>query len=116
LRGSGIPEDRLKNLHLPNYEWPGIKTAFDSFNSLNVAPGEYILKYSQAKYLTETIEKGIIRISPASTYDDPSLNYAIRDDELSFSLQSSEAKGEHPRSEWKDKLTAVFDMQLHAVT
>jgi hypothetical protein len=95
LRGSGIPEDLIKELHLPNYEWPGIRIAFDAFNSLNVEPGTYLLKYSQAKYLTETIEKGIVRISPASTYDDPSLNYAIRDDELSFSLQSLEAKSEH---------------------
>jgi hypothetical protein len=99
LRRSGIPEDRIKNLHIPNYEWPGIRTAFESFNKLNVAPGEYILKYSKAEYLTETIEQGIIRISPASTYDDPSLNYAIRDNELSFSLQSSEAKSEHPSAQ-----------------
>jgi len=98
LRSSGIPEEQIKKLHFPNYEWPGIKAAFDAFDSLKIEPGSYLLKYSKKEHLIDTIEKGVIRISPASTLDDPSLNYAIRDDELSFSLQSLEARKER-RSE-----------------
>ena len=82
LRSSGILEEQIKNLHLPNYEWAGIKSAFDAFDNLKTEAGSYLLKYAPKKYLIDTIEKGIIRISPASKLDDPGLNYAIRDDEL----------------------------------
>src|SRR5205085_8475920 len=44
------------------------------------------VKYGRSQFLTETLKKGILRISPASSYKDPSLNYAQQDDELEVAL------------------------------
>jgi hypothetical protein len=53
-----------------------------------------LLKYGQADHLKAMLETGRIRIAPASCYSDPSLNRAIRDDELQldFFLPPSEFK------------------------
>ncbi len=46
----------------------------------------YLVKYEDRKYLEPMLRDGAIRLSPASRYADPSLNPAIRDDELSAEL------------------------------
>lgn len=43
-----------------------------------------LFKYGKLKYLEDFIDKGHFRIQPASAYDDPSLNPAIEDRELTF--------------------------------
>jgi hypothetical protein len=44
------------------------------------------VKYGRREHLAELVGRGAVRISLASTYADPSLNPAIRDDELKFSV------------------------------
>lgn len=44
-----------------------------------------IYKFSKKQYINEMFHYGRFRIAPASYYSDPSLNSAIRDDELVFS-------------------------------
>ncbi len=44
--------------------------------------GSYLVKFSKSEYVREMIAKGRFRISPAVSYSDPSLNTALRDDEL----------------------------------
>ncbi len=46
----------------------------------------YLVKYGKVAFLRETLEQGRIRIAPASSYADPSLNGAIRDDELRLAV------------------------------
>lgn len=41
-----------------------------------------IVKYGDAKFLSSALQKGAFRVSPASYYNDPSLNLARRDTEL----------------------------------
>jgi hypothetical protein len=41
-----------------------------------------LVKYGELKYLLPSLRNGTFRISPASSYDDPSLNVARRDAEL----------------------------------
>lgn len=48
-----------------------------------ITPGR-IYKSSKKEYIHEMFHKGRFRIAPASYYSDPSLNNAIRDDELVF--------------------------------
>ena len=43
--------------------------------------GSQIVKFGRRTHIQAMIEQGRFRISPATTYDDPSLNRAIRDDE-----------------------------------
>jgi hypothetical protein len=46
----------------------------------------YVIKYGERQYLEPMLRHGRIRISPASKYNDASLNRAIRDDELRAEL------------------------------
>lgn len=43
-----------------------------------------IFKYGKKEHLQDLLRDGYLRLSPASTYNDPSLNTAIADDELRF--------------------------------
>jgi hypothetical protein len=43
----------------------------------------YLVKYGEQRHLEPMLSQGRIRVAPASFYADPSLNNAIRDDELS---------------------------------
>lgn len=46
----------------------------------------FLVKYGREKFLRPALERGSLRISPASAYLDPSLNAAVRDDELSAEI------------------------------
>lgn len=48
-----------------------------------------LLKFSKKKYVQEMYGLGNFRLAPASFYNDPSLNAAIRDDELVFKGSAS---------------------------
>ena len=47
-------------------------------------PGQTLIKFGKRAHIQELYEKGRIRIAPASSYADSSLNYAVKDDELKF--------------------------------
>lgn len=81
---------------LPDYDWPGIEQAAAAYKTRRFVPGQFLIKYGQYKYLESAYEKGAIRVSPASRYSDPSLNRAIRDEELELSIyyHPSRAKNE----------------------
>ena len=48
--------------------------------------GDGIVKYGREQYLRRALDRGALRISPASAYLDASLNTAIQDDELTAAL------------------------------
>jgi hypothetical protein len=56
-------------------------------NLKGLQPGSYLIKYGKHQYLEAMCEAGSIRIAPAASYDDPSLNPAIRDQELELYIQ-----------------------------
>lgn len=60
---------------------PRSKSAIDAVGGF-VAGRLY--KFSKRKYIEELFNNGSLRVAPASYYNDPSLNSAIRDDELVF--------------------------------
>ncbi len=97
LRGYKLPEpigERFQEIQIPKYDWEGLPKAVESFRRMDLAQGQFILKYGKYQYLQSCLEEGKIRIMPASSYDDPSLNPAIRDAELEikFSGIPSEVK------------------------
>jgi hypothetical protein len=55
-------------------------------NSLEVSPlamtDTPLVKYGDKQHLEDALSKGLLRIAPASIYDDPSLNPSMRDNEL----------------------------------
>lgn len=58
----------------------------------------HLLKFGKAKYLEAAANSGKLRVSLASTYDDPSLNLAQKDSELSLTFQI-DSSGMTARSE-----------------
>ncbi len=85
-RGLGVPpfEEISDRTKIPNAESIelGSKVRIDHPNGI---PESFSLfKYGKSKYLKPLLERGELRLLPASLYDDPSLNLAISDKELVF--------------------------------
>jgi hypothetical protein len=49
-------------------------------------PDHAIVKYGRREHMIDLLERGRLRLTPASNYVDPSLNPAIHDAELEFSI------------------------------
>ncbi|MFH1309763.1 MAG: hypothetical protein ABIH85_03675 [Candidatus Omnitrophota bacterium] len=84
LRECDVPDDVLKDINLPKFTYPEAPKSALKVKGKDLVPGEYLIKYGKVEHLKKIVEEGIIRIAPASSYNDPSLNYAIRDDELTL--------------------------------
>lgn len=80
--------DRIKDEKLPSSDRPGLLEAVKTFKSMSIKEGTYWVKYGKYEHLKDTLSEGKLRISPASFYDDPSLNSAQRDSELELSYFS----------------------------
>ncbi|MGQ4005951.1 hypothetical protein QIW49_05650 [Francisellaceae bacterium CB300] len=79
--------DRFKNgfIKKSNIVNPDLKIkAQNAINKIGGIKAGALYKYSKLKYNNDFFNHGKLRISPASYYNDSSLNYAIKDDELSF--------------------------------
>lgn len=81
---NGFTNGFIKEANLVNPTFPSppkSKGAIDSIGG--IVPGA-LYKFSKKKYIDEIYKVGRFRIAPASYYNDPSLNNAVRDDELVF--------------------------------
>lgn len=81
---NGFTNGFMKDAPTINPTYPNIppsKLAIDRIDGLKAG---YIYKFGKSKFLDPMFKYGKIRIAPASLYNDPSLNKAIQDDELSF--------------------------------
>src|SRR5262249_43217451 len=68
--------------------WPETPRAARAVSGRRFEPGKYLFKFGKHEHLKNALENGTIRLAPASSYSDPSLNYAIHDDELRFAVQT----------------------------
>jgi hypothetical protein len=75
-------------MQIPKYDWPSVQRAIKQIRSISYSEDGALFKYGKEKFLRPMVETGSIRIMAAATYDDPSLNPAIRDSELEISLIS----------------------------
>ena len=83
LRGHGWPA--ATDLPIPTPTAPNEPPAAVALTGIQLpAPGEALIKLNKRVHMKKFFERGQLRISPASSYLDPSLNHAIRDDELKF--------------------------------
>lgn len=74
---------------------PSSKSAIDALGG--VISGR-LYKFSKKKYIEDMFNNGLFRVAPASYYNDPSLNAAIRDDELVFNGAVSVGLKSHIKS------------------
>jgi hypothetical protein len=93
LRQTGVPVGRVKEWHHPNYDWPSADDALELFNRMKLVPGSYLVKYMTRDFAEAALNRGEIRVWPASDYDDSSLNFAVRDDELSLLIRPQPKAG-----------------------
>jgi len=84
LRGHDFPDNVLKGINLPKFTYPEPPKSAVAIKGKELVPGKHLVKYGKFEHLKRIFEEGIIRIAPASSYKDPSLNYAIQDDELTL--------------------------------
>jgi hypothetical protein len=85
-RGAEPPEGFLKGALVPNPTSPVARAAIRAIRATTVpAEGTYLVKLGKREHMLDFYKRGRLRIAPASSYADPSLNPAVQDDELSFS-------------------------------
>lgn len=84
---AGFKRGFIKDVRVPDPRLDIASNACNVVKRQKLEPNKYLFKYGKLQWLEETHKKGIIRISPATSYSDPSLNPAIQDDELRFIIQ-----------------------------
>lgn len=88
LRGIGLPPfNSLVLAHFPKFRQSSASKAAVAIRGKLLVEGKYLYKYGKEKFLRPALENGHFRISPASFYNDSSLNHAIRDNELEVSIE-----------------------------
>jgi hypothetical protein len=88
IRGAGYePGITMGRIPLPRSEWPHSAQAAAALRKAKLRPQSYLLKYGKQKYLEPMYANGLIRIAPASSYEDSSLNSAIQDKELEMTVE-----------------------------
>jgi hypothetical protein len=93
LRGLTPTDDQIQHFRFPDYDWP-LRQAGEAFDALNLSPGTFLIKYSKREFVEAALYRGDMRISPASAYNDPSLNFSIMDDELSIPLRQQDVSAD----------------------
>jgi hypothetical protein len=81
-----IPKDVFGEAAVKNYPYPrdGVRPMriAQAIASVNIPEGDYLVKYGKYTDILEAYETGRIRLGPADSYADPSLDLARKDDEL----------------------------------
>lgn len=78
-----IEEYKFRNLNIPpDSDIPISRNNFSPYKLLWPPPGKALVKVGKREHMQEFLERGRIRICPASSYSDSSLNSAVRDQEL----------------------------------
>jgi hypothetical protein len=88
LRKKWFPAGFMKDAPIPQPTWPDLPKSVKALGDRKLEQGNFLVKYGECEFLRPTLDEGRIHISPASAYDDPSLNYAIKDDELEITWLS----------------------------
>lgn len=83
---AGFTNGFIKDVAIPDPSSPLASKAAAAIQQ-HLLSGHYLVKYGKNRHLGDTLKSGALRISPASFYKDPSLNPAVRDDELQLSVQ-----------------------------
>lgn len=81
---AGFPHWQINQIRIPDPRLDAATKACEIVRKMKTEPGKYLFKYGQLSFLKQLHREGKLRISPAGSYADPSLNSAIQDDELSF--------------------------------
>lgn len=80
----GLGKEFMAELRIPNPRSKKAITALAAIARSLFEDGKYLVKYGRREHLERMLHDGMLRIAPASTFSESSLNDAIRDAELEF--------------------------------
>jgi len=86
MRERGLSINLVNKASEYKEKYPNILKAITVWNDRKPLTGDYLVKFSKKEYLEQMIDFGKIRVSDAGFYNDPSLNLAVRDNELSQTI------------------------------
>lgn len=109
---AGFSDGFMADAQIPRPDSPLATLAVEAVQRREVALGTYLVKYNRSQYLRPALEHGIVRISPATFYNDPSLNPALRDNELELSIYG---RADKAKIELRDKQTHHPIRAIHPV-
>jgi hypothetical protein len=81
---NGFKNGFIKTANIVEPTYPKTPLSKLAIDKIGGARKGWLFKFSKKKYVQEMFEFGNFRLAPASYYDDPSLNAAVRDNELVF--------------------------------
>ena len=84
---NGLSSEFTNKLKIPNPNSKKVQLAISAVDRSILEDGKYLVKYGKHEHLKQMLLSGIVKISPASTYADASLNEATRDTELEFTFR-----------------------------
>ena len=83
-RGNKLPT-LSEDMPFPQPTAPDLPKSVTALKKIKMPnPGQTLIKFGKRAHMKELYEHGRVRIAPANSYSDPSLNYAVNDDELKF--------------------------------
>src|SRR5690349_10676668 len=86
MRGELPPAGFLAGAQVPKPHHPSIPPEVIAYRGRKRSESGKLFKLGRQDYLGALLRNGDIRIRAASSYNDPSLNYAVSADELHFTL------------------------------
>lgn len=89
---AGFKNGFLKDMRIPSPSMDAATKACNAINNKKLNSKNLLFKYGESRYLEQTLKNGIIRISPATSFNSVSLNSAIHDDELEFVINPNTSK------------------------
>jgi hypothetical protein len=86
MRGSGLPlgEPDPRRFRVPEPQGLSLAQAIKKDYPEGIPKTFTLFKYGERQHLESFVDEGLLRLRPASSYNDSSLNPAIEDDELTF--------------------------------
>lgn len=118
LRGQGYAYGiTMGKIPPPRACWPAASRAIEAISRITQLNGNFLIKYGKRKHLQKTYDEGLIRLSPASFYDDPSLNPAVKDKELELTVEALPREAElylvdEHTGEKKQRLSPINNIEV----
>lgn len=108
----------LNHIHFDDEQYPKVRRAGQLWRERGLKHGSCMLKFGKFQYLEPLLNRGEMRLCPASFYREPSLAAAINDDELQFTqqLHGATVKIQDPDGTWRTAETVGPLRLTHTAT
>ncbi|HET6676594.1 MAG TPA: hypothetical protein VFG71_14710 [Nitrospiraceae bacterium] len=74
--------ENCASLNRIEQQYPNVQRAIQAWGNRRIPKSQYFVKYGQQAHLRKVFHEGLLYFQPASRYNDPLLNPAVRDTEL----------------------------------